>query len=162
MKTLNDSIIYGLKSSKDMLDGLTADLKGSEWDHRAVPGSNCAAWLVGHLILADRRALGLAGVTDLPELPAGFETAFGREADAPHAKTFGGATPLMPMFDKHREMLITAVAKLPAAKFDEALPKPSARFKTFGEFFSFMGLHVIMHAGQISTIRRSLGRPPLF
>ena len=69
---------------------------------------------------------------------------------------------LMPMFDKYRDMLIQAVAKLPEAKFAEVLPKPSPRFSTFGEFFSFMGLHAIMHAGQVSTIRRSLGRPALF
>jgi len=162
MKTTTDAIIYSLQSAKNMLDALTADLKGCEWDHRAAVGSNCAAWLVGHLILVDRRALGLAGVTDLPELPAGFETVFGREANAPQAATFGDASNLMPMFDRNREMLISAVAKLPAEKFDETLPKPNARFKTYGELFVFMGLHVIMHAGQISTIRRSLGRPPLF
>jgi hypothetical protein len=162
MKTLNDCIIFGLQSAKNMLDALTADLTGDDWTHRAVPGSNCAAWLVGHLILVDRRALTLAGMTDLPELPAGFEATFGRENGAPMAASFGDPTVLMPMFDKYRDMLITAVAKLPTSKFDEMLPKPGPRFKTFGEFFSFMGLHVIMHAGQISTIRRSLGRPPLF
>ena len=162
MKTVNDSIIYGLKSAKGMLDALTADLKGSEWDHRAVSGSNCAAWLVGHLILAERRALGMAGVTTLPELPAGFETTFSREAEAPQAKSFGDSSGLMPMFDKHREMLMAAVSTLPASKFEEPLPKPNARFSTYGEFFVFMGFHVMMHAGQISTIRRSLGRPPLF
>jgi hypothetical protein len=162
MKTPNDLLVYGLKMAKNMLDALTADLQGAEWDHRAVPNSNCAAWLVGHLILVDRRALNLAGVTDLPELPAGFETVFSREADAPMAKTFGDSSHLMPMFDKHRDLLIAAVEKLPAAKLEEPLPKASPRFSTHGEFFSFMALHVIMHAGQISTIRRSLGRPPLF
>jgi hypothetical protein len=162
MKTVHEAIIFGIKSSKEMLDAMTADLKSSEWDHRAVPKSNCAAWLVGHLILVDRHALKHAGVTELPELPAGFETTFGREADAPHAATFGDATPLMPMFDRHREMLMAALAKLPESKFDEPLPKPNARFKTYGEFFAFMAFHVLVHCGQISTIRRSLGRPPLF
>ena len=162
MKTVHDAITYNLQSAKNMIDALTADLTGNEWDHRAVPGSNCTAWLIGHLILVDRRALNLAGVSDLPEIPAGFETKFGREADAPLAPTFGEATNLVPMFNRHRDLLISAVAKLPTEKLEEPLPKPNNRFKTFGEFFNFMGLHVVMHAGQISTIRRSLGRPPLF
>jgi DinB superfamily len=160
--TTNQTIIYGLTTSKGMLDALTADLKAGEWDHRATPGSNCTAWLVGHLIMADRRALALAGVTDLPPLPEGFETKFGREANAPQAATYGDASALMPMFDQLRDKLCAVISELPASKFDEPLAKPNARFKTVSEFFVFMGLHVIMHCGQISTIRRSLGRPPLF
>jgi hypothetical protein len=162
MNSINDALIFNLKSAAGMLNLMTSDLQGSEWDHRAAPGANCAAWLVGHLILVERRALGHAGVTELPELPAGFETTFGREADAVLAKTFGDSSNLIPTFNKHRDLLIAAVAKLPASKIAESLPKPSARFSTFGEFFAFMGLHVTMHAGQISTIRRSLGRPALF
>ena len=162
MKTINDALVYGIKSSKDMVDALTADLKGSEWNQRAVPDSNCPAWLIGHLILTDRRALALAGVTDLPELPAGFEARFGREGGAPQAAGFGEASILMPLFDKQRDLLMNAIATLPASQFDQPLPKPHPRFKTLGEFFLFMGAHVMMHAGQISTVRRSLGRPPLF
>ncbi len=162
MKNINDAIIYSLNASKQMLDALTADLKVGEWEHRAVPGSNCTAWLVGHLILTDRRALALAGVNDLPELPEGFEKRFSREPGAPEAKTFGDPSILMPLFDKHREMLMRAIAELPLEKFEQPMPNPHPRFKTQGEMFAFMGLHVIMHAGQISTIRRSLGRPPLF
>jgi hypothetical protein len=162
MSKIQDTLIFGIKSSKEMLDGFTADLKGSEWDHRAVPHSNCTAWLVGHLILVDRRALELAGVNDLPELPADFAAKFGRENNAPFAETFGDPSNLMPMFDKQREMLMAAIARLPESKFDETLPKPNPRFKTYGEFFSFMAYHVMVHCGQISTIRRSLGRAPLF
>jgi hypothetical protein len=160
--TTNQTIIYALTSAKNMLDALTADLKAGEWDHRAVPGSNCTAWLVGHLIMADRRALNYAGVTDLPPLPEGFEAKFGRDGDAPNSASYGDASSLMPMFDQLRDQLCAVISELPASRFDEPLPKPHPRFKTLGEFFTFMGLHVIMHCGQISTIRRSLGRPPLF
>jgi hypothetical protein len=162
MSLTNDTIVYANRTAKGMIDALTADLKPAEWEHRAVPGSNCAAWLIGHLILVDRRALALAGVTDLPPLPEGFEARFGRQADAPHAKSFGDPSILMPLFDKQRDMLLSAIAELPESKFAEPLANPGARAKTFGEFMTFMSLHVVIHAGQISTIRRSLGRPPLF
>ena len=161
MSKIHDALIFGIKSSKAMLDGFTADLKGGEWEHRAVPHSNCTAWLVGHLIIVDRFALGLAGVTDLPELPADFASKFSRENNAPFAENFGDPSSLVAMFDKHRDMLMAAIAELPESRFDETIPKPNARFKTYGEFFAFMAFHVLVHCGQISTIRRSLGRPPL-
>jgi predicted ATPase len=129
MKTVNDSILYSLKLSKGMLDALTADLKDGDWDHRAVPGSNCAAWLVGHLILVERRALGLAGLTILPELPAGFETAFGREGEAPKAASYGDSSNLIPMFDSHRDMLVTAVANLPPTSLRKPCPSPARGFR---------------------------------
>ena len=162
MQTINDLLIFGINASKRMLNNLTADLKAGEWEHRAVPGSNCPAWLVGHLIMTDRWALGIAGVTDLPELPAGFETTFTRENNAPHATTFGDPTGLMPLFDKHRDLLAAAIAKMPVEKFAEPMAKPHPRFSNLGEFFSAMTSHVVMHTGQISTVRRSLGRPPTF
>jgi hypothetical protein len=34
-------------------------------------------------------------------------------------------------------------------------------FKTPGQLAHFMAIHTTMHAGQISMIRRSLGRPPV-
>ena len=34
-------------------------------------------------------------------------------------------------------------------------------FATLGEMLNFMALHAAMHAGQITIIRRSLGRPPI-
>jgi uncharacterized damage-inducible protein DinB len=34
-------------------------------------------------------------------------------------------------------------------------------FSTPGEMLSFMSVHTAMHAGQVTIIRRSLGRPPL-
>ena len=47
------------------------------------------------------------------------------------------------------------------AVFDRPLEKPSRIASTVGEMLAFMPIHVAMHAGQITLIRRSLGRPPL-
>jgi uncharacterized damage-inducible protein DinB len=162
MESINDAIVFNLKASRGLIDGLTADLTGSDWTHRPAPGANCAAWLVGHLVIVERNILRNLNVPDVPALPEGFEATFSRENNAPHAESFGDPTILVPLFDKLRERVIQAVTKLPANHFEQPLPKPSPRFTTFGEYLTFMGIHVAMHAGQISTIRRSLGRPALF
>ena len=60
-------------------------------------------------------------------------------------------------------LLLVAVAlmKLPAATLQSDPPSASPLFVDRGESLLFLGLHTAMHLGQLSIIRRSLGRPPL-
>jgi hypothetical protein len=162
MPTANDLIAYTLAATQQMLTNFCQDLTPQEYLHRPCTGGNAAAWLVGHLILTERHLLTRAGVTDLPPLPDGFEKRFSREPEAPKASDFGDVSILLPLFTQHRQLLIDAVRKLPSEILDKPLDKPHPRFKTTGELLSFLGgPHVAMHAGQITIIRRSLGRPPL-
>src|SRR4051812_34347503 len=77
--TAADIIVHSLTASQAMLMRYTEDLKPEEYLHRTAPGANCAAWLLGHLVLSDRSVLGKRlNVGDLPTLPDGFEKAFSR------------------------------------------------------------------------------------
>lgn len=161
MWEVRDVVAYSLEASVKVLDRFVADLTPQEWLHRPVPKANCAAWIVGHLILSDRRALGRLGVKDLPALPDGFERRFGRGEDAPAAIEFGDVSILRPLFSQHRQLLIDAAMRMPADGWDAPMDIGHPMFKTAGEMLQFMPFHSTMHAGQISTIRRSLGRPPV-
>lgn len=158
--TANDLIVRALTTSQMLLQRLTADLQPAEWLHRPVPQANCAAWIVGHLALSDRRVLPMLGAT-APELPAGFERQFGREEGCPQAQTFGDVSVPLRVFNQTRERLIEAVRAAPAELLDKPVEKPFPMFNTVGEAAQFMALHTLLHAGQISTIRRTLGRPPV-
>ena len=68
---------------------------------------------------------------------------------------------ILPIFNAHRERLLEVVKEASPAHFDRALEKPHPMFKTLGEYIVFMAAHTAMHVGQITIIRRSLGRPPL-
>jgi hypothetical protein len=127
--------------------------------HRPAAKANCTAWLIGHLTLSDRSALKAFGVKDLPQLPDGFDKRFSRDAGCPEAAEFGDVSVLLTLFDKHRDALIAAVNSATPELLSKPLEKPFPVFKTVGELASFMALHVAMHAGQITIIRRSLGRP---
>src|SRR6478672_4352546 len=109
--TANDVIVHSLTRSQGLLQRYTADLKANEYLHRTAPKANCAAWTIGHLILTERRALGAFGVSDLPPLPEGFDKRFSRDAGCPEASEFDDVSVLMPLFDKHRAMLIDAVKR---------------------------------------------------
>jgi uncharacterized damage-inducible protein DinB len=160
LQTANDAIAYALTTSHIMFGRFLADLGPQDYLHRPTPKANCAAWIVGHLALSDRGLLKRLG-GPLPELPEGFEKRFSRDEGCPQAEEFGDVTKLAALFDEHRTRLITAVKAAPPGALEKPLDKPHPLFKTMGEMVTFMALHATMHAGQISTIRRSLGRPPL-
>src|SRR5439155_8133797 len=126
---------------------------------RSTPKANCAAWTIGHLILTDRRTLGRLGVSDLPPLPDGFDKRFSRDEGCPQAGDFGDVTILMPLFNQHRGMLIDTVKRATLEQLNQ--PLEHQMFNTVGEMANFMGMHTAMHAGQLTIIRRSLGRPPI-
>ncbi len=161
MQTPNDVIAAALANSQALLKRYTADLQPAEYLHRPVSTANCAAWTIGHLVLTDRKALGALEVRDLPPLPDGFEKRFSREEGCPQAGEFGDVSILMPLFDQHRNLLIEAVKRAPLELLSKPTGSKHPMFATVADTATFMALHTSLHAGQITLIRRSLGRPVL-
>ena len=161
METAGEGIAYAVTAARKMLDLYTTDLTGGDWLHRPSPKANCAAWIVGHLVLSSRRALTLLGASDLPPLPDGFEKRFARDETAPGAGDFGDTSVLVPLLDRHHDLLAETLRRTGADVLNKPLEKPNPCFGTVGEFASYMALHAAMHGGQITLIHRSLGRPPL-
>ena len=160
MPTGNDAIAYALITSQALFKRFMEEMTPQDYLHRPTPKANCAAWIIGHLTLSERGVLKRLGAP-LPELPEGFEHRFSQNEGCPQAAEFGDVTQLMPLYEEHRNRLIAAVKAAPVEQLDKPLDRPHPLFRTLGEVVMFMALHGTMHAGQISTIRRSLGRPPL-
>lgn len=164
LSTSRPAILRGLIQSGRMLEMFTDGLTREQLHHRATARANCAAWILGHLVLYERRALSLLGTApaDLPALPFGdFETRFASDDTAAAQSDYGHAEVLPGVFAVHRRALIAAVEQINPAKLDEPLPQETRIASTVGELLLFFPMHVAMHVGQISTIRRSLGMPPL-
>ena len=159
--TNNECVAFALSSSQALLKFYVKDFSPADYVRRPIPQSNCAAWIIGHLTLTDRRALERTHATDLPQLPDDFQTRFGQGEGAPHAADFGDTSILVPLFDAYRNRLIGRARQLSAEELNQPIGFQHPRFKTVGEMLIFMGVHTSMHSGQITTIRRSLGRPPL-
>ncbi|RIL11057.1 MAG: hypothetical protein DCC75_03115 [Proteobacteria bacterium] len=160
MKDSIEALAFGHKSLGMMVNRFCEDLKPEEYLHRPCPGSNCAAWILGHLTVTDCSAIKTLGGTP-PALPEGFEARFSREGDAPAASDFGDVTKLLPLFGEVHGVLIATLLKTPPELLSKPLEKPRPIFSTIGEMASFISHHAAMHVGQITIIRRSLGRPPL-
>lgn len=155
------TLVHTLKISSAFLHRMVDTLKPEEFDKQPCPGANTTAWVLGHLILTDRRILGMLGA-ELPALPEGFEAQFtvtGKAAD--EQRHYGDPQQLVAEFDKHRQLLIDTVAASSSEKLGTPLATPHALFATPGEAVALMALHVMLHAGQISTTRRILGYAPV-
>ena len=161
MNQAGEALGLGLDHVTRVVMMYTEDLKGNDWLHRPCPGANCAAWIMGHLVLSARGMMTKIGATDLPALPEGFEKRFGREESAPKATDFGDTSMLRPMFEDHHKRFAAYARSLSPEKLSTSLGSDHPFFKTVGTLLAFAPIHIATHAGQISTIRRSLGRPPL-
>lgn len=154
-------LVHSLTMSGAMIDWFCNDLSDTEMHHRPCDGANCAAWIVGHLTDYDHKVAARLGATKLVTLPPGFSDTYSREGSAPKAETFGDCATLRSLFKSARSALIDLTTSLSAEKLTSVVDKPTARYRTVSEMLGFMGLHTALHAGQITIIRRSLGRPPL-
>ncbi|HWB01322.1 MAG TPA: DinB family protein [Pirellulales bacterium] len=161
MQTASDALAQTIANAAGMVMFYTEDLSQRDYLHRPCAKANCAAWLIGHLTLTARSMLTRMGASDLPPLPDGFEKAYARDDTAPSAAEFPYIDQLRDVFQANHARFAEYVKGLDAARLNTKLEKPHPRFDTIGTMAAFAPIHIATHAGQISTIRRSLGRPPL-
>jgi uncharacterized damage-inducible protein DinB len=160
-----DVIQTALTSTRDLLTMYLSDLSDADLLVRPVPGANTIAWQLGHVIAAEpylvRQALPEAAY---PELPAGFDKAYGKEtaaADSPPG--LKSKKEYLDLFNKMRSASLAAVAKLSDADLDRPTQGNMAKFApTLGAMLVLVANHTLMHAGQFTAVRRKLGKPVLF
>ncbi|HUR52676.1 MAG TPA: DinB family protein [Gemmataceae bacterium] len=159
--TPNDVIASGYRMAKALLHRMTDDLTPDEFRHQPCAGANSAAWVVGHLAATLHQTARRMGAPGLPSIPADFAGRFAKTGKPAEAQSEpGDPAEMLRILDASLDAIIGGVRALPAEKFDE----PSSVFAlagTFGELLQFGSLHLSMHVGQLSTIRRTLGKPPV-
>lgn len=156
----NPELAFSLDVSRKMLHMFVDDLTPAERLHRSCAGANCIDWLLGHLTVVETMFHKRLGATSAP-LPEGFEKSYARDETAPKQEHYGDTSGLMTLFDRQRDITIERVRTLTADDMAKPVQPPHPRFSTVGDAAAFCSLHVAMHAGQMSMIRRSLGKPPV-
>jgi DinB superfamily len=160
--TENDLIASAYSMSAQLLHRMVDDLTSDEFLRQPCPGANNAAWVIGHLTNTLRNSLRRLGAIDLPELPAGLAGRFVATKQVAGEQTeLGDPKEMLKLFDEFVGRLIVLIRALPADRLT-TVPEVRGPFATnFGEALQFGALHIAMHTGQLSTIRRSLGKPPI-
>lgn len=159
--TPNDVLAAGYRMSGRLLHRMVDDLTPEEWARQPVPGANSAAWVIGHLALTLRNGLRRMRAPDVPDFPADLEEKFKTTKQPAGEQTgYGDPKALLAVFDACLERFMALVRTLPADALTAAAEGPPPATNR-AEAIQFGALHIAMHTGQLSTLRRSLGKPPI-
>jgi len=154
-------IAGGYRMGRLMVRLMCDDLTESEFYHQPAGGVNSPAWIVGHLAVTVRRTAERIGATDLPVLTEEFIGRFSvTKKPAEKQSDLGSKQELLALLDVSVDKLIAALPSLPEESLAGPAPAPSRFASNYGEALLFGAMHLTMHCGQISVIRRSLGKPP--
>jgi hypothetical protein len=160
--TSHNLLAGGYRMGRQLVHMMVNDLTAEEFRHQPVPGANSPAWIVGHLAVTARRTAERPGATGLPELTEEFIGKFSVTKKPAEAQPeLAGKAELLSLLDTCVEKLIAALRALPAEALANPPANPSPFATDYGEALLFGSLHFAMHSGQLSTIRRSLGKPPV-
>jgi hypothetical protein len=144
---------------------LLGDLSDADLLLRPVPGANCIAWQLGHLIESEAGMIAgnVPGAT-MPKLPDGFGKQHDKDASKADPPTdFLKKAEYLELFEKVRAATKAALEKASDADLDKPVTSDLKRLcpKVVDVFLLAAG-HELMHSGQFSTVRRKLGKPVLF
>lgn len=155
-----DLIKNSLTMSNEILNAYLGDLEDADLMVRAVPGTNHAAWQLGHLISSERHMLTGAGVT-MPALPDGFEECYTKETSASDdASKFHKKGEYLTLMEEQRKATLAGLEAMSDADLDRPTPEEMHAYAgTVGIAFNMVAIHVMMHAPQLVAIRRKLGKP---
>lgn len=161
--TTRESIAAAYRMARAMLHRFVDDLEPNEFLAPPMPRANNAEWIVGHLALTVRTTAIRLGAEDLPGVSPAIELKYSKTGKPAEVSQFSLATAeeLLKLFDTCIDGLVERILQLPEAKLSDAPASPSPFATNFGEGLLFGAMHIAMHAGQLSTIRRALGKPPI-
>ncbi|HYV37117.1 MAG TPA: DinB family protein [Gemmataceae bacterium] len=157
------AIMAVLKSTADQPAMYLSDLSDADLLVRPVPNANHAAWQLGHLISAESYLVKqIIPDAKYPELPKGFDEQYGKEGSTRDTGFLAKAA-YLEMFANARKATLAAVEKLTDADLDKPVTGNMAKYcPTWGAMLIMVSNHVLMHTGQITVLRRKLGKPVLF
>jgi len=162
--SVKENIIYSLKQSRRMLDGLIDSMKSdSDWTYQACPNANHPLWVVGHLGLADNMFL-----TRLEESagnkPDGWDDLFwfGSEVHA-EADKYPSPKETVAYCQERREKLLAKIETLPEEFFTSPTPDEGmfADAPNMASMLMFIPYHEGVHSGQFTIAHRGLGNEPM-
>lgn len=129
--------------------------------------SNHPSFILGHLSLYAPRILRELNIDAGPsEIPAEFETVYSKDAqctDDPDGSIYPSMAKVVEVYFEAYRKTVELIRDVPDSAYDGPNPNQGAiaRFPTLGAMHAFyLGGHMTLHLGQLSTWRRIAGLPP--
>ncbi len=157
-------LLDGLRVSEMVTNMLLGDMADAELLVRPVPGANHYAWQLGHLIGSINQLADMIQPGALPDLPDGFTESYTKEtAGNDDATAFLSKDAYLELLAEQRNGVRKLINELDEARMDEASPESMRELMpTVGDILHLISIHEIMHLGQLSVLRRKLGKPVMF
>ena len=156
------TMVQGSRFSIFYAQGLAGDIPADRWAEMSIPNSNHPAFNYAHLAIYPNKMFALLGRDDLVVDPF-FDSELvnaGSECKD-DASIYPTKDEIMPYFTERYEAVCAYVETLTADELGVDNPMEGGfkeKFPTLGSAISFMlNNHIMMHAGQISAWRRSIG-----
>ena len=152
-----------LNSAHHVLNLYLSDLSDQDLMERPVENANHAAWQIGHLISAEHRFAQNIVAGKHPALPDGFlEKHSKATATSNNIKDFYTKDEYLKAYNEQRKASLDILDSLSESDLDKPAPESVQKMaKTLGDVFLLLANHEMMHAGQLVTLRRKLGKPVL-
>ncbi len=159
-----EALKTALTSTQFLLGRYTEDLSDADLLVRPVPNANHIAWQLGHLAAAERQLGAQIPGAAYPALPGGWAEQYGKStASMEPPKGFHTKAQYLAELNKSRDATLAALAKMSDADLDKPTEGQMKAFApTIGALIVLISNHTLMHAGQITCVRRKLGKPVLF
>jgi hypothetical protein len=162
--SFNQTVRNSLVRAYELIRLLLSDLSDADLFIRPVPQANNIAWLLGHLILHERRWISSLNLGALyPELTPRFEE---QHKDAAGLNAPEDSLTKAEYFDllaKTHEATMACLANLSAHDLDrQAIGDLAERGQTVADAFMLVASNMGMRAGLITIVRRKLGKPVLY
>jgi uncharacterized damage-inducible protein DinB len=155
-----NQIVYMLKMNTDTIKPLIDDINEEESMERGNHQLSHIRWLTGHLVCTYNTIQSLMGEekTENDELKKLFD--FGVEISDDPA-LYPSMSDLRKELFEVQKVVVEAVQNAPEAVFDKEMEWFGSQIPV-GHMLSFLCMHNFYHCGQITIIRKILGRPRPF
>lgn len=160
--TAKDALKHNVEFCHMVTTRYLSDFSDADLMVRAAPGANHTAWQLGHLVSSAHGILTALGHRP-PALPAGFAESHTKETSASDDPArFRSRDEYVRLLGSMKDATLAALQATPEADLDKPAPESFRRFfPTVAACFHLLGTHPMMHAGQIVSVRRKLGKPVL-
>jgi len=170
--TSKDAIGSAIGVSLKMTHWLVSDFSDADMFVRSCPDTNHTAWILGHLVIAEIGQGSTIGATPIL-LPDGFrEKHMGGMGvgskktpwnDSDDPADFWPKETYLNLLNQVRVKTIEALDRTTEEMLAQPTPGPMARITPrLIDLMVLIAVHQSFHTGQISAIRRKLGKPVLF
>lgn len=161
--TAKELIRLNLNRSRFLTKTLLGDLSDADLKVRYVPGANTIAWQLGHLIVSEHNLLEAARKGAAAPLPDGFAKDYSKESSDKDDLKVLPKEEYLRLYDEQRAATLRLLDTISDNDLDQPTPESYRSWlANIGDLLQMLGEHETMHSGQITAVRRKLGKPHAF